>query len=153
MVVIYQCLVSWFWWLHCHYTNILTIKYLGRVGKHISCGVQAPGLAVFRSCGSWALDLRFSNVAPGIICLSECGISIDQGSNPCSLHWQVNYLPLSHQRGPPIYLIPNYTPLVWRPLMFEHYVCMFLLNMFSVLAGLFFFSPWPWFYDTNYILY
>jgi len=128
-------------------------KVSGEGGKHISCGVQAPGLAVFRSCGSWALDLRFSNVAPGIICLSECGISLDQGSNPCSLHWQVNYLPLSHQRGPPIYLIPNYTLLVWRPLMFEHYICLFLLNMFSVLAGLFFFSSGPWFYDTNYILY
>ena len=114
-------------------------KVSGEGGKHISCGVQAPGLAVFRSCGSWALDLRFSNVAPGIICLSECGISLDQGSNPCSLHWQVNYLPLSHQRGPPIYLIPNYTLLVWRPLMCEHYICLFLLNMFSVLAGLFFF--------------
>ena len=48
-------------------------KVSGEGGKHISCGVQAPGLAVFRSCGSWALDLRFSNVAPGIICLSECG--------------------------------------------------------------------------------
>ena len=106
-------------------------KVSGEGGKkHISCGVQAPGLAVFRSCGSWALDLRFSNVAPGIICLSECGISLDQGSNPWSLHWQVNYLPLSHQRGPPIYLIPNYTLLVWRPLMFEHYICLFLLNMF-----------------------
>ena len=130
MVVIYQCLVSWFWWLHCRYTNILTIKYLGRVGKNVNCGVQVPRVAIFRSCGSWALDFRFSNVAPGIICLSECGISLDQGSNPC---------PLSHQRGPPIYLIPNYTLLVWRPLIFELYICMFLLNMFSVSAGLFFF--------------
>lgn len=105
-------------------------KVSGRVGKNVSCGVQAPRGAVFRSCGSWALDFRFSNVAPGIICLSECGISLDQGSNPC---------PLSHQRGPPIYLIPNYTLLVWRPLIFELYVCMFLLNMFSVSKELFFF--------------
>ena len=139
MVVIDQCLVSWFWWLHCHYRNILTIKYLGRVGKQVSCGGQAPGLAVFRSCGSWPLDLRVSSVAPGIICLSECGISLDQGLNPCPLNWQVDYLWRRHQRGPPIYLTPSYTLLVWRPLMFEHYVCMFLLNMFSISARLFFF--------------
>ena len=35
------------------------------------------------------------------ICFMACGISPDQGSNPCLLNWQVNSLPLSHQGRPP----------------------------------------------------
>ena len=30
------------------------------------------------------------------------GIFLDQGLDPCLLHWQVDYLPLSHQRRPSI---------------------------------------------------
>ena len=33
-------------------------------------------------------------------CSSACGIFLDQGSNPCLLHWQVDSLPLSHQGSP-----------------------------------------------------
>ena len=29
-----------------------------------------------------------------------CGIFLDQGSNPCLLHWQADTLPLSHQETP-----------------------------------------------------
>ena len=28
---------------------------------------------------------------------AACGIFLDQGSNPCILHWQADSLPLSHQ--------------------------------------------------------
>ena len=30
-------------------------------------------------------------------CSVACGILLDQGSNPCLLHWQADSLPLSHQ--------------------------------------------------------
>ena len=30
-------------------------------------------------------------------CSEACGIFLDQGLNPCPLHWQVDSLPLSHQ--------------------------------------------------------
>ena len=30
-------------------------------------------------------------------CSVACGIFLDQRSNPCLLHWQVDSLPLSHQ--------------------------------------------------------
>ena len=31
---------------------------------------------------------------------AACGIFLDQGSNPCILHWQADSLPLSHQGSP-----------------------------------------------------
>ena len=43
--------------------------------------------------------------------LSFCvarGIFLDQGSNPCLLHWQVDSLPLSHQGSPIILFLINY---------------------------------------------
>ena len=38
----------------------------------------------FSSCGSQALG------AHGLICSTACGIFLDQGSNPCPLHWQAD---------------------------------------------------------------
>ena len=35
--------------------------------------------------------------AHGLSCSTACGIFLDQGSNPCPLHWHVDSLPLSHQ--------------------------------------------------------
>ena len=37
-----------------------------------------------RSCGSRALERRLSS------CFVACGIFLDQGSNPCPLHWQAD---------------------------------------------------------------
>ena len=36
-----------------------------------------------------------------LTCPAGCGIFLDQGSNPCPLHWQADSLPLSHQGSPP----------------------------------------------------
>ena len=40
-------------------------------------------------------------MARGLGCSAGRGIFLDQGSNPCLLHWMVDSLPLSHQRSPP----------------------------------------------------
>ena len=37
--------------------------------------------------------------AHGLSCSQACGIFLDQGSNLCLLHWQVDSLPLIHQGG------------------------------------------------------
>ena len=50
--------------------------------------VAAPG---FWSTGSAA------GGAQGVV---TCGISPDQGSNPCLLHWQAHSLPLGYQGSP-----------------------------------------------------
>ena len=52
--------------------------------------VAAPGLV---STGSVL-------VAQGLSCSEACGIFLDQGSNPCPLHWQADSLPLSHKGSP-----------------------------------------------------
>ena len=39
-------------------------------------------------------------VAHGPSCSAACGIFPDQGSNPCSLHWQADSQPLRHQGSP-----------------------------------------------------
>ena len=41
-------------------------------------------------------------VAPKLSCSGACGISLDQGSNPCLLHWQTDSQPLDHQGSPVI---------------------------------------------------
>ena len=47
----------------------------------------------FQSTGSIAVVHRLS-------CFMSCGIFLDQGSNLCLLHWQVDSLPQSHQGSP-----------------------------------------------------
>ena len=42
--------------------------------------------------------------AHGLSCSTACGSFLDQGSNPCLLHWQVDSLPLSHQGSPICYI-------------------------------------------------
>ena len=39
-------------------------------------------------------------MAYGLACSTTCGIFLNQGSNPCFLHWQADSLPLSPQGGP-----------------------------------------------------
>ena len=63
------------------------------------CRKQALGCMGLSSCSPWAqscsplaLEHRLNSCA----CSVTCGIFLDQGSNPCSLHWQVDSLPQSH---------------------------------------------------------
>ena len=49
--------------------------------------VLVRGLGNF---GSWALEHRLMVVVEGTSCPVTCGIFLDQGSNLCPLHWQVD---------------------------------------------------------------
>ena len=94
------------------------------------CGAQAPGHAAFSSCGTWAQYLCCTGpilVANRLNCSVACGIFLDQGSNMCLLHWQVDSSPLSQQGSPEhslchLYLLPlgrvdsGNSPLVRSPL-------------------------------------
>ena len=42
------------------------------------------------SCGAWAPETGSAVGTQGLSCLSACGIFLDQGLNPCPLHWQVD---------------------------------------------------------------
>ena len=50
--------------------------------------------------GHGQLGAQASAVVHGLSCPMVSGIFLDQGSNPCPLHWQVNSLPLDHQGSP-----------------------------------------------------
>ena len=53
------------------------------------------------SCGSPALEHRLQSGGTQAQLLTQaCGIFLDQGSNPCLLHWQAESLPLNHQGSP-----------------------------------------------------
>ena len=65
------------------------------VWQHMGSVVVAAGLW---STGS-IVGVRW------LSCSTTCGIFPDQGSNPCLLHWQVDSLPLSHQRSPEIHIL------------------------------------------------
>ena len=48
------------------------------------------------SCSSQALEHRLNRLS----CFMVCDIFLAQGSNPCLLHWQVDFKQLSHQESP-----------------------------------------------------
>ena len=55
----------------------------------------------FSRCGTWAVGTRaFIVVAQRHICPLACGFLLDQGWNPCSLHWQMDSYPLYHWGSP-----------------------------------------------------
>ena len=63
-------------------------------------------IAVTSRCRAWTLGMQNSVVVVhGLSCSAACGVFPNQGLSPCLLHWQVNSLPLSHQRNPSTSLI------------------------------------------------
>ena len=59
------------------------------------------------SCSSRLYSTSSVVVLYGLSYSMVCGIFLDQISNLCLLHWQVDFLPLSHQGSPTILLIRN----------------------------------------------
>ena len=63
----------------------------GEGGVTLRCSAQAAHCGSFSCCGARALGARASVVvARGLSCSAACGIFPDQGSNPCSFHWQAD---------------------------------------------------------------
>ena len=60
-----------------------------------SMGSRCTG---FSSCGKSAQQLWHKGFVASW--QQRCGISPDQGSNPCPLHWQSDSQPLNHQGSP-----------------------------------------------------
>ena len=96
--------------------KIILFIYLGLAGSSLlsrlpsSCGgfsccePQAPGHMGFSSCtSSRPPEHRLNSCGSRRGCSVACGISPDQRSNPCLLHWQADSLPLSHQGSPYLY--------------------------------------------------
>ena len=72
------------------------------VGAFSSCAMQASHCGGLSRYGAWAPGCMSSAVvAHRLSCPVACRIFPDEGSNPCSPHWQVDLLPLSLQGNPP----------------------------------------------------
>ena len=70
-------------------------------GGHSSS--RCVGLSLSRPLLLWSTNSRRAGsvvVAHGPSCSVACGIFLDQGSNPCPLHWQADSQPLRHQGSP-----------------------------------------------------
>ena len=85
----------------CQCTNFSSC---GEQGLLSSCGPWAFHCSGFSCCGAWGPETGSAVVTQGLSCLSACGIFLDQGLNPCPLHWQVDSQPLDH-KGLPICLL------------------------------------------------
>ena len=62
------------------------------------CRLQAQEFQYLQFIGSRAHSQELQCM--GLVALRLCGIFPDQGSNPCSLHWQADSHPLYHQGSP-----------------------------------------------------
>ena len=91
---IYLCL-CWF------FVSVRGLSLVVASGGHSSLrctGLSLSRPLLLRSTGS--RRARSVIVAHGPSCSAACGIFLDQGSNPCALHWQADSQPLRHQRSP-----------------------------------------------------
>ena len=84
--------------------------------RGLSPVVASGGHSSSRCAGlslSWPLLLQSTGsrhagsviVAHGPSCSTACGITPDQGSNPCPLHWKADSQPLCHQGSPLFFLM------------------------------------------------
>ena len=64
---------------------------------------QGLGLMGFRSCCSQALEHRLIVVAYGLSSTVACGIPLDQGLNPCLLHWEKGSFTTETPRKPQVF--------------------------------------------------
>ena len=81
----------------------------GEQGLLSSCGAWASHCGGFSFCRAWTLGHKLSSCGAGVSCSLACGIFLDQGSNPCLMHWQVDYLPLSQGTTPKMIHINLFT--------------------------------------------
>ena len=94
----YLFIYLFIYWLHWVFIAARGLSLV--VGSGGYCSLWCEGFSL-----RWLLLLQSTGsrhtgsvvVAHGLSCSKACGIFLDQGSNPCPLHWQVDSLPLRHQ--------------------------------------------------------
>ena len=103
--IMYVCMYVWLCWV---FASVRGPSPVAASGGHSS--LQCAGLSL-----SWPLLLRSTGsrragsaiLAHGPSRSAAFGIFPDQGSNPCSLHWQADSQPLRHQ-GSPCFTLMNH---------------------------------------------
>ena len=73
---------------------------LQQAGASLCCGARALGAQASVVVARRLQSAGSVVVVHGLSCSAVCGIFLDQGSNPCPLHWQVDSQPLCYQGRP-----------------------------------------------------
>ena len=94
-------LFIYYLWLCWVFASVRGLSPVAASGGHSSSRCVGPSLS--RPLLLWSTGSRRAGsaiVAHGPSCSAACGILPDQGSNPCTLHWQADSQPLRHQGSP-----------------------------------------------------
>ena len=93
-VFIYLCVI-----FGCAVSSLLHGLFPSRSERGLlsSCSAWASHYHGFSCCKAQTLNTGSIVMVHRFRCSAACGIFLDQGSNPCLLHWQVDSLPPSHQ--------------------------------------------------------
>ena len=92
----YLFVCFWLCWVFAAAWAFLHLWRLAATLELWCTGFSSQWLLLLWSSRVWAQDF----MVQGLSSSAACGIFLDQGSNPCLLHWQVDSLPLSHQGSP-----------------------------------------------------
>ena len=95
---IYLFIYLWLCWV---FVSVQGLSLVAVSGGHSSS--QCAGLSLSRSLLLRSTGSRRAGsvvVAHRSSCSVACGIFLDQGWNPCPLHWQADSQPLRHQGSP-----------------------------------------------------
>ena len=90
-----------YFWLCWVFVSVRGLSLVAASGGHSSS--RCAGLSLSRPLPLRSTGSRRAGsviVAHGPSCSTACGIFLDQGSNPCPLHWQADSQPLRHQGSP-----------------------------------------------------
>ena len=99
---IYLFIYFWLCWVFVSVRGLSPVVASGDYSSSRCAGLSPSRPLLLRSTGSRRAGSVI--VAHGPSRSVACGIFPDQGSNPCSLHWQADSQPLRHQ-GSPIVLV------------------------------------------------
>ena len=107
VIWVYMYMYNWltfFFKLIYLFLAVLGLRFCARAFS--SCGKRGPFFIMVHGPLTIVASLVGSTgsrhagsvvVAHGPSCSAVCGIFLDQGSNPCPLHWQADSQPLRHQ--------------------------------------------------------
>ena len=94
----FNLFILWLCWVLVSVRGLSLVVASGVHSSSRSVGLSLSRPLLWRSTGSRRAGSVV--VAHGPSCSAACGIFPDQGSNPCSLHWQADSQPLRHQGSP-----------------------------------------------------
>ena len=98
ILFIYLFIYLWLCWVFVSVQGLSPVAASGGHSSSWCAGLSLSRPLLLQSTGSRRAGSVI--VAHGPRCSAACGIFPNQGSNPCSLHWQADSQPLRHQGSP-----------------------------------------------------